>query len=383
MTADIKNVVMFVADALRWDHLPEAIATKGPSFKTVAQGCKTAISFPTLATGLRPQQHGVSEWGHRLPDEVFSIFRSESLDTGFFNSGRSFSGLCPVVGAERERDLSNLEPPFFYMERDNNTHSPYSGEFESLKAYFKDRGNDIEQIKRDYRNAVERIKNQFEKRITELEDRGILEETLVVFTSDHGELLGEYGELDHGAPICPELAYVPTVFIHPGLSEESFNVNQNGEVLEHVDITKTALSAIGHDRLKMSGTDLLSESRTQPFGYCYTNERHRGRKFYEGDSIWWHDGGCVFATTARSERLLYLLGHAYKSNRRRYLRRNLPSAIQAYVPSTQSYGTPPVSEADARDLLNDLLDSMAERESITVELDEDAKSTLQDLGYLQ
>ena len=123
------------------------------------------------------------------------------------------------------------------MERGNNTHSPYSGEFESLKAYYEDRGNDIEQIKRDYRNAVERTRNQFEKRITELEDRGILEETLVVFTSDHGELLGEYGELDHGAPICPELAYVPTVFIHPGLSEESFNVNQNGEVLEHVDIT--------------------------------------------------------------------------------------------------------------------------------------------------
>jgi arylsulfatase A-like enzyme len=43
--------------------------------------------------------------------------------------------------------------------------------------------------------------------------RGILDDSLVIFTSDHGELLGEYNGLyHHQTPVVPELVYVPLAF---------------------------------------------------------------------------------------------------------------------------------------------------------------------------
>lgn len=89
MCAGINNVMLFVSDSFRCDYLPDEIADQGTVFKTVAQGGMTAVSFPLLATGLRPQQNGVSSWGHKLPDDVFSVFDLDSIDTGFLNSGRS------------------------------------------------------------------------------------------------------------------------------------------------------------------------------------------------------------------------------------------------------------------------------------------------------
>lgn len=382
MVSDIQNVVVFVSDSLRWDYLPDQIASKGVVFKTVAQGCKTAVSFPSLASGLRPQQHGVSSWGHQFPDDVFSVFRSDSMNTGFYNSGRSFSGICTFVGAEKETALSELDAPFFYMERDNNPHLPHAG-FDSLEAYFGDRGNDLDLIKDDYREAVEQSRQLFERRLDELRERGLLDDTLIVFTSDHGELLGEHGELDHGAPICPELTYVPTVFVHPGLDSEDFTVDPGNEIIEHVDIPATALSAIGHETDGMAGTDILEEERPSRFGHCYANQVDRGMCLYEANSVWWHEGGHVFAENRRLERLLYPIAHAYKSNRRRYLRRNLLEAVRSYWPTEQVHGTPPIDSVEAKKRLSEMLDSLPDRDVIRLELDDDAQQTLQDLGYLQ
>ena len=80
---------------------------------------------------------------------------------------------------------------------------------------------------------------------------------------------------------------------------------------------------------------------------------------------------------------MYVLGHAYKANRRRPIRRNLLTTLQTYLPSSQSYGNPPVDEEKARALLADLLQSIPDRSTVKTELDNVARETLQDLGYLQ
>jgi len=62
-----------------------------------------------------------------------------------------------------------------------------------------------------------------------------MDRTLVIFTSDHGELLGEYGGLTgHVRPPCPELVYVPTVFIHPLIK----NKKTEESIMRHVDLYK-------------------------------------------------------------------------------------------------------------------------------------------------
>ena len=56
--------------------------------------------------------------------------------------------------------------------------------------------------------------------------------------SDHGELLGEYGDLiGHGEASCPELVYIPIVFIHPSLPKGKTYENEG--VLRHVDLFPT------------------------------------------------------------------------------------------------------------------------------------------------
>ena len=48
-------------------------------------------------------------------------------------------------------------------------------------------------------------------------------------------------------PTCPELVYVPTVFLSPSLSADDFQVDPDSEIIEQVDVVQTALSAIGFD----------------------------------------------------------------------------------------------------------------------------------------
>ena len=52
-----------------------------------------------------------------------------------------------------------------------------------------------------------------------LDDRGILDETLVIVTSDHGESFGEAGLIAHGFSLDQRLIHVPLVLAGPGSIE--------------------------------------------------------------------------------------------------------------------------------------------------------------------
>jgi len=45
---DIKNMMIFVSDSLRWDYTPVSILNMGISTKTVASSLYTASSFPII-----------------------------------------------------------------------------------------------------------------------------------------------------------------------------------------------------------------------------------------------------------------------------------------------------------------------------------------------
>jgi arylsulfatase A-like enzyme len=53
--------------------------------------------------------------------------------------------------------------------------------------------------------------------VDQLDESGILDETIVVFTSDHGEEWLEHGQLTHGQSVHRELVHVPLVMAGPGL----------------------------------------------------------------------------------------------------------------------------------------------------------------------
>ncbi len=77
--------------------------------------------------------------------------------------------------------------------------------------------------------------------LDELKATGLLEKTLVVITSDHGEMLGENrGPIGHGWRVTPELANVPLIVLDP--ERAGYRVNQ--AVGSHIDLLPTILDTL-------------------------------------------------------------------------------------------------------------------------------------------
>jgi arylsulfatase A-like enzyme len=74
----------------------------------------------------------------------------------------------------------------------------------------------MERMRHLYRRAVSYMDDWLARVLDALEERGILDETLVVLTSDHGENFGEQGLLAHGFSLDQRLINVPLVMAGPG-----------------------------------------------------------------------------------------------------------------------------------------------------------------------
>lgn len=73
-----------------------------------------------------------------------------------------------------------------------------------------------------------------------LKDEQIFDETMIVFTGDHGESLGQHGELSHGFFAYNSSIWVPFIMKVPGI-----NPNKIEQNVSHLDIFPTICDAIG------------------------------------------------------------------------------------------------------------------------------------------
>lgn len=104
--------------------------------------------------------------------------------------------------------------------------------------------NDLEAWKRFrnyYYNCLVDVDRHIDALLDGLEKSGEAENTIVVFVSDHGEMLGVHGHRGKGCLVYEEVAKVPMSIIHPDI--------QGGSTTEaltsHVDFVPTLLSLIG------------------------------------------------------------------------------------------------------------------------------------------
>ena len=67
-----------------------------------------------------------------------------------------------------------------------------------------------------YDGAIYYVDQQFANLFSELEKRGLTQNTLVVITSDHGECFGDHGLLEHWNGLYRELIQVPLIYYWPG-----------------------------------------------------------------------------------------------------------------------------------------------------------------------
>lgn len=294
-----RNVVVLVAESWRADMLDPQVmprtwelARAGLRFTRHASGGNgTRMGMFSLFYGL----HGAS-WFQFLAENrapvLLDVLREGGWDIEAFTSarfsfpefdetlfagvpaGRLHEGDPALAGWQNDRaqagalldsiDRLPAGQPFFRFEFFESPHARYefppecayaTPYLEELDYATLDLGRDIGLVMNRYRNACRHLDSQVARVIEGLRDRGLLEDTLVVLTGDHGEEFMEHGRWGHHSDFSDEQFRTPLVLWIPG---------EPGRVIDapscHGDVVPTLMARLGVGTPAVSyclGRDLL------------------------------------------------------------------------------------------------------------------------------
>jgi arylsulfatase A-like enzyme len=181
------------------------------------------------------------------------------------------------------KQLDGIEEPFFLYAHYMEPHGPYrpperytkrfAGEYEGH--HFIKRGNpvpigrmifdngphydisdrDIQHLVDLYDDEIRYFDGVFRRLIKNLENRDLLDRTLIIISSDHGEEFLEHGSIKHCRGVWDTVTRVPLVFRFPGIE----GGKRFGNAVQNLDIVPTILDylEIGTEGLDFEGTSLL------------------------------------------------------------------------------------------------------------------------------
>ena len=101
-------------------------------------------------------------------------------------------------------------------------------------------GESLARLRSVYWGLIGEVDCHLGRILDRLAHRGDLDQTLVLFTSDHGEMLGDHWMLGK-AGFFPQAFHVPLLIRHP----KGIRNHRVGAFTEHVDLMPTILDALG------------------------------------------------------------------------------------------------------------------------------------------
>jgi hypothetical protein len=383
---EIRNLVVYMSDGVRWDHHPDSVRELGTTFRTVAASLHTPTAIASMLTGQYLPAHGIRGFTDTLgPDQetVLDWFPNAGLS----ESPGNFNEIVydNLLSRYDRVSLSAVEEPFGWFMRDAGGHAPYDGfderlqTDETVRSYLEKHAGDEERMRRDYADGVDSSVDRFERFVLDpLEARGIREETLVVFASDHGQMLGEHGHVGESYPACPEIVYVPTTLIHPSLP-----VTEREELFRHVDLAPTIAGLLDADPAsETAGVDVLA-GESPAYGLNFYDRPYPsflGEFSYTIDSVWDADGGHAFVRSSPWDKLKLIVGFLLRIPAGKQVRRTRSlTALQYLLASGYSWGEPEFSRDEAEELL---AAAGTDHEPGTLEMETATRENLEDLGYL-
>ena len=264
--------------------------------QAISQSAWTLPSFASVFTSKYPWQHGVYDPERKLkPSEqtLTQVLRQAGYTTAAFTEGTWF---WPRYGFDRgfgtyvnknHKYLSGLLPDirdwlrvhgherFFLFIHASDTHAPYAAppafnhKFDDryegmvdrlrLDIYFtmaynhewirfygpptskgysllldeiRQNPRDREHIISHYDDLVSWVDSNVGTLLKELKESGLYDKTIVIFTSDHGEELGERGRFGHTYTVNEEVARVPLIIRHPGIKEKGRRVSRQVQLID-------------------------------------------------------------------------------------------------------------------------------------------------------
>jgi arylsulfatase len=120
-------------------------------------------------------------------------------------------------------------------------HLDYRNSRGAMVGVVPDEDERLSRLNSYYYNCIRDVDNNIVEILDELDGLGITDNTIVIFTADHGELAGAHGLTGKGANAYREQNNVPLTIVHPG-----YKGNRRCKaVTSHVDIATTLISLAG------------------------------------------------------------------------------------------------------------------------------------------
>ncbi len=130
-----------------------------------------------------------------------------------------------------------------------------------LQLWVEDRVAPGEEILRRYALEVEHADSFVGKILDGLRQRGLYDDALIVFTSDHGEGLGQHDWWVHVQNVFDELLRVPLIIKPPAWFDAADLRSNARELVRHVDVLPTCVQIMGVAPLpEMRGTSLCLDA---------------------------------------------------------------------------------------------------------------------------
>jgi choline-sulfatase len=195
-------------------------------------------------------------------DSPFDLHNKTVADVGDLKR----PGAQVAAAAMRWLD-QNANAPFFLFLHLYDLHTPYDLPPETRPR----RGESAYDAELAY---VDRVLGDF---LAFLERRGLLNKSLIVFTSDHGEGLNEHGESTHGYFVYESTLRVPLIFHWPEGSKR-VSPDRIAEPASLLDVAPTILDALGLPRSReMRGRSLIAaKSASETYSESLYARNHFG-----------------------------------------------------------------------------------------------------------
>jgi arylsulfatase A-like enzyme len=257
----------------------------------------TLPGHASLFTGLYPSEAGATSETNRLPGEVSTIaelLREAGYRTlgsasnpwlteerGFHQGFEDFREVwredpdrarfaVEEIGVEDAVDWieesARGENPFFLFLNFNSPHMPYTpppdllsrfvspdrsraqvrrlmevaGPWKFLAGELSLNEGDFEALREMYAGEIAVTDRYVDAIVEALEKEGILDDTLLIVTSDHGENIGDHGMIDHALSMYDTTVRVPLVIRYPERFEAGAVVD---DLVSLVDVVPTILDA--------------------------------------------------------------------------------------------------------------------------------------------
>jgi arylsulfatase A-like enzyme len=283
--APIRNVIIVTLDTTRADYLPaygfanleapalDRLAREGTVFEQATTSAPLTLpAHCTIFTGLFPPHHRVRDNADRpLADNqttLAEVLRARGMRTAAFvgsivvgeNRGLSqgfdhYSAPSRTDPRERYRRPGQMvvddalawltrqeDHPFFAWVHLYDAHAPYALE-EPYRTMYEDA---------PYLGALAVLDAQVARLVEALDARHVLDRTLLIIASDHGESLGDHGEDSHGIFVYQSTLRVPLIMRVPGLAPSRI-----ADVTRLADVMPTVLDLLHVPGPSMDGLSLL------------------------------------------------------------------------------------------------------------------------------